>query len=102
MTVEEIERGLGRLPVGRRWRDLEDRWARLPEAYSDSVVVYDLLAGRETPALLVMAETSGHPMALADGQIAGICLADHYELAPRNVRDFSNAAGLAVTDPFSE
>ena len=100
VTVEEIERGLGRLPEGRRRRDLQDRWARLLEAYSESVVVYDLLAARETAALLVVAEAAGHPMALADAQIAGICLAGNHELATRNVKDFSLAAGLAVTDPF--
>jgi predicted nucleic acid-binding protein len=102
VTVEEIERGLGRLSEGRRRRDLEGRWARLLEAYAESVVVYDLLAARETAALLVAAEASGHPMALADAQIAGICLAGHHELATRNVKDFSIAAGLAVTDPFSK
>jgi toxin FitB len=40
-------------------------------------------------------------MAIADAQIAGICLAGGYELATRKVKDFSNAAGLAVTDPSS-
>ena len=29
VTVEEIERGLGRLPAGRRWHDLEQRWQQL-------------------------------------------------------------------------
>jgi toxin FitB len=100
VTVEEIDRGLGRLPEGWRRRDLQDRWARLLEAYSESVVVYDLLAARETAALLVVAEGAGHPMALADAQIAGICLAGNHELATRNVKDFSLAAGLAVKDPF--
>ncbi len=101
VTVEEIERGLERLPEGRRRRDLRDRWSRLLETYSESVVVYDLLAARETAALLVVAEASGHPMALADAQIAGICLAGHHHLATRNVKDFAIAPGLAVTDPFS-
>ena len=101
VTVEEIERGLGRLPEGRRRRDLRERWARLLEAYSDSVVVYDVLAARETAALLVVAEGAGQPMALADAQIAGICLAGNHELATRHVKDFSLAVGLAITDPFS-
>ena len=29
VTVEEIERGLGRLPEGRRRRELQQRWTRL-------------------------------------------------------------------------
>jgi hypothetical protein len=35
VTVEEIERGLGRLPEGRRRRDLEQRWGRLVDTFSE-------------------------------------------------------------------
>lgn len=100
VTVEVIERGLGRLSDGRRRRDLEQRWTRLLDTYAESVVVYDLLAARATAAILVAAESSGQPMSLADAQIAGICLAGGYDLATRNVRDFSNTADLTVIDPF--
>ncbi len=75
VTVEEIERGLGRLPEGRWRRDLQQRWTRLLEG-------------------------SGRAMTLADAQIAGICLAGGHDLATRNVRDFSGTAGLTVIDPF--
>jgi len=101
VTVEEIERGLGRLPGGRRRRDLEQRWTRLLDLYTESVAVYDLLAARQTAAIVVAAEVAGRPMALADAQIAGICLAGGYELATRNVKDFINTAGLTVVDPFT-
>lgn len=100
VTVEEIERGLGRLPEGRRRRDLEQRWTRLLDTFAETVVLYDLLAARETAAILVAAERSARPMALADAQIAGICLAGGHDLATRNVRDFSSTAGLTVIDPF--
>lgn len=100
VTVEEIERGLGRLSDERRRRDLEQRWTRLLDTYAESVVLYDLLAARASAAILVTAEGSGRPMSLADAQIAGICLAGGYDLATRNVRDFSNTADLTVIDPF--
>ena len=102
VTVEEIERGLGRLPDGRRRRDLEQRWTRLLEAFAETVVLYDVPAARATATILVTAERIGRPMALADAQIAGICLAGGYDFATRNVRDFSNAAGLTVVDPFDQ
>jgi len=102
VTVEEIERGLGRLSDGRRRRDLEQRWTRLLETFAETVVVYDLPAARETATVLVSAERFGRPMALADAQIAGICLAGGYDLATRNVRDFSHTAGLTVIDPFEQ
>ena len=101
VTVEEIERALGRLPDGRRRHDLERRWSRLLQEYAESVVAYDLLAARNTAAILVAAEGDGRPMALADAQIAGICRAGRYELATRNVRDFSAIAGLTVINPFA-
>ena len=100
VTVEEIERGLGRLPEGRRRRDLEQRWTQLVDTFADAIAVYDLPAARQTARILVAAQTSGRPMSLADAQIAGICLADGYDLATRNVSDFSAVQGLTTVNPF--
>lgn len=100
VTVEEIERGLGRLSRGRRRRDLDQRWNKLMDDFADVIVVYDLAAARETAKLLVAAEASGRPMSLADAKIAGICLAGGHALATRNVSDFSNASGLTIINPF--
>ena len=99
VTVEEVERGLGRLPAGRR-RELEKRWRRLVDDFAESIAVYDLPAARETAAVLVAAQASGRPMSLADAQIAGICLARGYELATRNVSDFANTPTLTIINPF--
>lgn len=101
VTVEEIERGLGRLPPGERRRDLEQRWATLVDTFSDAVAIYDLPAARRTARILVAAQASGRPMSLADAQIAGICVAGGYQLATRNVRDFAAVPGLSVVNPFS-
>lgn len=100
VTVEEVERGLGRLPAGRRRRDLEQRWGRLVDTFGDVIVAYDVAAARATAKILVVAEAGGRPMSLADAQIAGICLAGDHQLATRNVRDFSHAAGLTIVNPF--
>ena len=100
VTVEEVERGLGRLPAGRRRRELEKRWRRLVDDFAESIAVYDLPAARETAAVLVAAQASGRPMSLADAQIAGISLARGYELATRNVSDFANTPTLTIINPF--
>ena len=100
-TVEEIERGLGRLPDGRRRRYLDQRWRNLVAAYADSIEVYDLLAAQNAADILVAAAAAGRPMSLADGQIAGICRAGDHELATRNVSDFAGAAGLTIINPFT-
>lgn len=100
VTVAEIEHGLRRLPRGRRRDDRERRWARLLATFVDAVAAYDLQAARCAACVLVAAEASGRPMSLADAQIAGICLAEGFELATRNVSDFTPAAGLVVINPF--
>ncbi len=99
-TVEEIDRGLGRLPKGRRRKDLEGRWARLVEAFADTIATYDLTAARATARILVHGLDRGRPMSLADAQIAGICLARTASLATRNVKDFAQVSNLTLINPF--
>lgn len=100
VTVEEIERGLGRLPKGRRRKDLERRWARLLDAFADTIATYDVAAARATARLLVEALDQGRPVPLADAQIAGICLSRRAQLATRNVKDFAQISELTVVNPF--
>ncbi len=58
VTVQEIERGLARLPVGRRQRTLTDRWHQLLEAYADMVLMYDVPAAQAAATVLVYRETA--------------------------------------------
>lgn len=99
VTVEEIERGLGRLPKGSR-KDAERRWARLLDAFADTIATYDVAAARATARLLVEALDQGRPVPLADAQIAGICLSRGAQLATRNVKDFAQIGELNVVNPF--
>jgi predicted nucleic acid-binding protein len=102
VTVQEIEHGLGRLPVGRRRHDLEQRWTQLLETFADAIMIYDLPAARHTAAIVLAAQAAGRPMGLADAQIAGICVAGNHTLATRNISDFANTNGLALTNPFEQ
>ena len=101
MTVEEIERGIGRLPQGRRASDLQARWRRLLEDFEPQIAVYDVAAAQNAAAILVRAEAAGRPMGLADAQIAGICAAHGYALATRNLHDFASVANLKLINPFT-
>ena len=100
VTVEEIDRGLGRLPADRRRKDLTGRWATLVMALADAIAVYDVTAARATARVLVDGLNQGRTMSLADAQIAGICLANGATLATRNVKDFSQVPDLTVVNPF--
>jgi predicted nucleic acid-binding protein len=101
ITVEEVERGLTRLPVGRRRRTLTDRWHQLLDAYADTVLVYDVPAARATAAVLVHREKAGRPIALADAEIAGTCVSQGADLATRNTADFADIPHLVLVDPFA-
>lgn len=100
VTVEEIERGLGRLPAGRRRRELEGLWRSLVNSFAETIAAYDVASAQATARILVDAEANGRPMSLADAQIAGICTARGWTLATRNVRDFERVPNLAVVNPF--
>lgn len=100
VTVEEIERGLSRLPQGKRRRDLTQRSNGLVDAFADTIAIYDVTAARATARLLVAGMDQGRQMSLADAQIAGICLAHEATLATRNIKDFSHVSDLTVTNPF--
>lgn len=100
VTVEEIERGIGRLLAGRRRSQLDERWRRLVATFRETILAYDVEAAEATARVLVSSATAGRPMSLADAQIAGICLAGGHQLATRNVRDFESVAELVVLNPF--
>lgn len=101
VTVEEIERGLGGLAAGRRRIALEQRWQQLLAQFAETIALYDVPAARATARLLVEAAQHGHPMSLADAQIAGICLARGDQLATRNTKDFGHIRELSLVNPFA-
>lgn len=101
VTVFEIERGISRLPRGRRAEDLSRRWSVISRRFGHSLVAFDHDAAREAAAASAHAEASGRPMSLADAQITGCCLASGAILATRNTADFETVVGLRVVDPFA-
>lgn len=101
ITVEEVERGLARLPAGRRRSALTERWHQLLEAYADAILAYDVPAARATGQALVHRERAGRPISLADAEIAGICLTRGGTLATSNTADFAGIPHLTLVDPFA-
>lgn len=101
ITVQEIERGLARLPSGRRRQTLTGRWHELLKAYADTILVYDVPAAQATAAVLVQREKAGRPISLADAEIAGTCVSQGATLATRNTADFTGVSHLVLIDPFA-
>ncbi|MEJ5998176.1 type II toxin-antitoxin system VapC family toxin [Corynebacterium sp. H130] len=98
ITVQEIEFGLNRLPSGKRKEALEIVWQRAKSTYGS--FPYTEEAASETAIALSSGLKNGHPIQIADAQIAGICLSLGATLATRNTKDFAHINGLKLCNPF--
>lgn len=99
ITVAEVEYGIARLPDGQR----RDRLAKLAAAvfadFSEVILPFDTHAAHRYAEIVAGREKGGHPMAIADGQIAAICASREATLATRNTRDF-DATGISLVNPW--
>ena len=104
VVVSELLFGITRLPAGARKRLLTDTFAAmleqdfsgriLPFDLEAAVIYAELAAGGEAKC-----EAKGRPVAMADAQIAAICLAQGAKLASRNLKHFGGL-GLVLVNPW--
>lgn len=100
VTLFEVHLGIGKLPAGRRRRDLQSSFAKLLEDFLESRVLdFDSAAAAEAAALAAVRERKGRPIDARDTFIAGIALARRATLATRNVRHFKDLS-VPVVDPW--
>ena len=100
VSVAEILYGIGRLPDGARRRKLMTAAESIfDEEFADRILVFDADAAVEYATLVVEREAAGLPIAMADAQIAAICLVHHATLATRNQRAFEGT-GVDVMNPW--
>ena len=100
-VAQELWFGIQRLPAGERQARLARAVAAmLDEDFLDRVLSYDLKAALACADLLARCERLRRPMALADAQIAAICLTHRATLATRNTKDFE-ATELPLIDPWA-
>lgn len=101
VTLAELLAGVRRLPDGRRKEDLAARIGAAVEPYRDrSVLSFDDVAAEQYADILVVRESAGVPISMADAQIAAICRARSATCATRNVKDFAHT-GVELVDPWS-
>jgi predicted nucleic acid-binding protein len=102
ITVAECLYGVERLPPGKRKALLAQALSNmLLEDFDGRVLAFDGAAAERYAALVVAGERSGHPVSMADGQIAAICQVHSAVLATRNVKDFGRL-GISLHNPFSK
>ena len=102
ITVGELGYGLAKLPSGKRRDALAHVTKVILARFADaSVLAYGRAAADLVGEVIVTRQRAARPIALADAQIAAICLSVGATLATRNTADFLGL-GLALINPWSE
>ncbi len=100
VVAAELTYGVSRLPEGARKQQLAHNVAAMLEQdFSGQVLAFDLAAASIYAELVAQRDRAGRPIAMADAQIAAICLAHGASLATRNEKDFEGL-GLVIINPW--
>jgi toxin FitB len=100
VVVSELMFGIARLPGGARKRELADTFAAmLSEDFAGRILPFDLEAALIYAELAAGCEAKGRHVAMADAQIAAVCLAQGAKLATRNLKHFEGL-GLGLLNPW--
>lgn len=100
VTAAELLYGAARLPPGRRRDALTAEIQNmLSVEFLDRIEPFDLGAATHYAQLVSDRERLGHPISLADAQIAAICRRLRAPLVTRNTSDFEHT-GVQPIDPW--
>ncbi|GAA1841264.1 type II toxin-antitoxin system VapC family toxin [Pseudonocardia ailaonensis] len=100
VTAAELRYGVARLPTGQRRTMLVGAIEGvLGEDLAGRVEPFDSDASTRYAEIVVGRERLGRPIAMADAQIAAICLARGHRLATRNTKDF-DGTGVDLINPW--
>lgn len=100
-VTAEIYDGISRLPPGRRRDTLQTHVDELlGTAFGSRVLPFDHPSARVYALVVERRRRAGRPIAIADAQIAAVCLRHDATLATRNVPDFDHL-GIDVVNPWT-
>ena len=100
VVAAELLFGVARLPEGARKQQLALAVsAMLEQDFAAQILSFDLSAASVYAVMLAERERIGASMAIADAQIAAICLSRDATLATRNTRHFEGV-GLSLMNPW--
>ncbi len=101
VSFAELLLGIASLPAGKRRKALA---AALHEQvialFGERIVPFDLGAAETYAQIVTRARRHGHPIAVADAQIAAIAASHQFTVATRDEAPFQ-AAGVPVINPWT-
>jgi predicted nucleic acid-binding protein len=100
VSLAELQLGIESLPPGKRRKALAAALAEQVIAlFAERIVPFDLAAAQAYAKIVTRARRHGHPIAVADAQIAAIATSRHFIVATRDEAPFQ-AAGVPVINPW--
>jgi len=100
VSLAELQLGIESLPAGKRRKALAAALAKQVIAlFGERIVPFDLAAAQTYAKIVTRARRHGHPIAVADAQIAAIAASRHFSVATRDEAPFQ-AAGVPVINPW--
>lgn len=100
ITVAEIQRGVIRLPVGKRRNTLAKNFGLfLNTAFSGRILPFCVASALNYGATTANREKSGKHVDAVDMMIAAIALTKGFKIATRNIKDFDRC-GVTLIDPW--
>lgn len=98
----ELRYGVAIMPAGRRRSAVEAAIeTMLREDFAGRVLPFDSDAARGYAAIAADRRAAGHPIALADAQIAAIARSRSMAVATRNTGDYTDV-GVDLLDPWTD
>ena len=99
VSIHEIHFGICRMPMGRRRSALATYMEGLLASFDKTIVDVDRSMAYRAGALRAGAQAQGRVLQLADSLIAATALECRFDLATRNVGDFSGL-GITIVNPW--
>ncbi|MGI9293105.1 MAG: type II toxin-antitoxin system VapC family toxin [Pseudomonadales bacterium] len=102
ISVAEIELGLQMMPVGKHQQLLSQQFEQfLAVAFDTRILGFDAKAAKYYANCRATRRKIGRPISTLDAQIAGICRANGFVLATRNIKDFEDS-DIELVNPFED
>ena len=100
-SLAELLLGLDSLPAGKRRRLLAANLRnQLIGMFDQRIVAFDVRAAEVYARIVAQARRRGHPISVADAQIAAIATSRQFAVATRDEAPF-RAAGVPVINPWT-